>query len=786
MVDSAAIEQWIRTLPQTEQARVRSLSPEEQARTYASIFQSGQQPQVSSGRQPLMLSSETCVVGDSCFFSAISQENSSSCSAGARLAQKMREYASNHWSAVSHDTFQGYINEFSRLPASEMINFIHQFYMLDSDNRESVIELIMDEFDSADVEKRACSRIFYILTEKAKELGINVDHYRSSFNIALGTEYHMNLLTTSSTELDRILNAVVTEMEEKLRLRPADENSQVGIKDQASVVNDVINSRLQQARQIFQAQEQADGWAGHVSDFFRRFFNANYTSESVQDAISRTERFRESLIVAANQSEDEYKRVFHNIFRDTNYNYENIMVCQAVEMMYVEALAEKSFNDDMDFLLHYDSGQFGQLEAVDYLMVYDKGYEKLAEYLGGKDVLDELLKQSGLSEFHGIEDRCRKLQDIAKIVQSELHKNKARLCGNQSFEDIETKYNAAYNAAFGFSNDAMYIASRYSVAQQTGAALVKAGTMVAMTALCAAGGLAGMCAAAGITTGAVEVTDRMTSGRALEAFRQNGLAAYFDTVSNDIDYNALMDDMVINAGSVLIGGFVARGISFIPKSCSRAVLSRGVDVSSNLVYTRLTEGELRIGGVVLTVLLANGGKIVAIKRKDFADSIVRGERINTLRYRNFNGRDVQADLGELQEKLSDEYAELKSDLPSNLMERPAAVAQMLELMTFFGGKINLSLETLANMSSETLDLLVRALNGLAIGIESERLSRDLVLRYLHTQDFSITDDGKFRNSNLVSNLEKFAQVFVFLEDWDTPLDEAFITNIENILCGNLA
>ena len=231
-----------------------------------------------------------------------------------------------------------------------------------------------------------------------------------------------------------------------------------------------------------------------------------------------------------------------------------------------------------------------------------------------------------VSENAPIEKKYEGLKKLAKEIYSQLNAQKVKVCGsNKSFEDVESTYQSAYKAAYGYRNDIMKRVSDYNASQQAGAAAVKAGVVVAATlgAAFTGGGTLAVAGVAAGTTVAAEVSDKATTGKALDVLREKGLAEYLKTVGDDVDWKTLMKEAVISGGCVLIGGKVAEGVSFVSKGmhpAKQAIAMFGADVAVDATLTKLTTGEIRVGDLVFSVLLSGAGNIVAMRKGGLGSS----------------------------------------------------------------------------------------------------------------------------------------------------------------------
>ena len=628
MVDSAALEQWIRTLPADEASRIKKLSRTEQEKLYVSVFQAkGSGNAQNTGDNFNRTTS-----------SAASKHRSNY--SGVQLSNLMIEYVDDNWCAISDSQFQGYLDELSKFSASELVSFIRNF----EKNGESVMEMIMDEKNSDNDEKSACIKVFSALVKKAEELGIDTKNYKEEFHYNLSFQYTANAYIMDSSKLDEIVNALVSEIELKQNFTSDDVNqvNNTPISKSSKETTKILENRLSSANRDFNAQLKADGWAGDFADLMGKLWNSKNTADNVRGDLSKAQKQLDDLKMAASRGESAFKAEFKKIF-GVEYNYGAVVAFQKAEQHYVAAKAEHIFADKFKSLLSnvplrenkervpgvgMSAGLVEQYKVLETKQqVYDREYKTLAMYLGeqGPAIINAKFKQLGL-ENAPIEKKYEGLKKLAKEIYSQLNAQKVKVCGsNKSFEDVESTYQSAYKAAYGYRNDIMKRVSDYNASQQAGAAAVKAGVVVAATlgAAFTGGGTLAVAGVAAGTTVAAEVSDKATTGKALDVLREKGLAEYLKTVGDDVDWKTLMKEAVISGGCVLIGGKVAEGVSFVSKGmhpAKQALAMFGADVAVDATLTKLTTGEIRVGDLVFSVLLSGAGNIVAMRKGGLGNS----------------------------------------------------------------------------------------------------------------------------------------------------------------------
>ena len=611
---------------------------------------------------------------------------------GKKLAKEMMIFADNNSAAGSKKGFLKMLNRMEKLSTQELIKFIRSF-----DKKESVIELIVDEVGSDKQERKdACKKILIALTNKAKELGIDTKDFEMQFTKELNHQFNSFGLVNTE-KLDNIINALTQAIENRQSFTAEDVQT---IKNTPAAegqeqANGVIENRLEKAYSAFgervgedgemtdvkevlvnlktgektevkyDGQMQKDGIAADIADGVSRIWGSENTAAKVRKDLKATNEQLKQLQVAKLQGEDAYKAKFKEIF-GVEYDYANIVAYQKAEATYINASSnhefEMMFNRTLRVLLspaplreetesYFSSTSGTPMTRItaSKAEVYSREFNNLAEFLTQKDsngneikgseILNKAFEEKGVANGT-IEEKFEVLKQIAKSISKELHSATLEAGGGKEFSEVQAMYDNSYKAAYGVENDIMKRVTDYNVSQETGAGVVKAGVPIAASLIAAFTGI-GLVGVAAITAGATvatEVVDRGTSGKALNALREDGVGAYIKTANNDINWEATLKQAVISGGAVLIGGAVAKGVSIAmegAKPAAQAIAQFGGDIVCDAGMEYLTTGKITVEGMVFAVLLSAAGNIVAMKQLSAAadaaksaDEALDGARTN--------------------------------------------------------------------------------------------------------------------------------------------------------------
>ncbi len=218
----------------------------------------------------------------------------------------------------------------------------------------------------------------------------------------------------------------------------------------------------------------------------------------------------------------------------------------------------------------------------------------------------------GISVLWGSKNRASKVRedlasykkDLAKLKSLQNNEPKFKAKFKQMFgidynqKAVANYYasptSANYKKAFGTQNDIGTRVAKYNESQQTGAAVVKTATKVAVgVAVAAATGGTGLVAlgAAAAVTGAVSVaveeSDRLKVG---QAFTDGNFEFREGT-----DHKQILKDAAWDAGSVLVGGAVGKAASTVVKG-SRVVTVGGQTVNTLNKSQRLGRAAINVTG----------------------------------------------------------------------------------------------------------------------------------------------------------------------------------------------
>ena len=391
-------------------------------------------------------------------------------------------------------------------------------------------------------------------------------------------------------------------------------------------------------------QMQRDGIYADIADGVSGIFGSENTADKVRKDLKIAKAQLQELEIARLKGEGAYKSAFKRIF-GVEYDYTKHLSFQKNQEVYLKAAPkhelEMTFNRtfkallsnaplrDEKELVSADPSTNVMIETVtaNKATVFKREYNNLVELMGenGEAILAELFEKNGVSNA-SLEDKFEVMKSFAKKWSNELHKETLEAGGGKSFSEIQAKYDNSYKAAYGVENDIMKRVNDYNTSQQIGGQVVKAGAVMAasMVAACSGMGLVGVAGVTSVATVLSEVTDRGSSGKALNTLKEEGFTAYVKTVNDDIDWEATLKQAVISGGSVLIGGAVAKGVNFVMQGqtpIAQAVAMFGADVLTDAALEYVTTGTITIEGVAFAVALNAAGTIVAYKQLSAAADV---------------------------------------------------------------------------------------------------------------------------------------------------------------------
>ena len=586
---------------------------------------------------------------------------------GKKLAKEMMIFADDNSATVSKAEFKAKLDKMEKLSAQELIQFIHSF-----DKDESVIELIVDEVgDTKYTRKEACKRVLNALVNKANELGIDTKDFEQQFIKELDRQFN-SWGTVNTEKLDKIINAIAQSIENRQNFTPEDvakvQNTPVNeVQEQA---NSVIENRLEKAYSAFgervgedgemttkdkdgnlyNGQMQRDGIAADIADGVKKIFGSENTASKIREDLKATNAQLQQLKEAKLQGEDAYKAKFKEIF-GVEYDYANMVAYQKAEATYINASSnhefEMMFNRTLKTLLSpaplreeaqtiYTGETYINQTTATKEQVYNREFNNLAEFLTQKDsngneikgseILNKAFEEKGVANGT-IEEKFEVLKQITKALSKELHSATLEACGGKEFSEVQAMYDNSYKAAYGVENDIMKRVTDYNVSQEVGAVFPKLGAILITTLATAGfgGGLIATAAASSIATVAVEGIDRGSSGKALDALREQGFGEYLKTVGEDVDWEATLKQAAMGGGAVLIGGGVAQGVTAIMKgssSVAQFAAMLGADVITDATMELFTTKQITWQNMVFTVLLSAVGNAVQLNQmKKAADAV---------------------------------------------------------------------------------------------------------------------------------------------------------------------
>ena len=546
------------------------------------------------------------------------------------LAQKFKASAEKYWGAVDTDEFQ---NLLKNVDKNNVIDLLKEYDKISPD--ESFIEMICDEKgNSSDERKAAISNIFNKLLAKAEEAGVDVSHFKNNFNTDLNYQFR-KIGFTDTKKLDEIVNSLIQATENKQQLTAADraEITNTPLSKHHTTTDQMLANRINSAQKSFNNQLKQDGWAGDVADFAGKLYGSKNTADNIRKDLKLAKNQFAQLEAAKKQGGAAYEAKFREIF-GTEFDPQSIKVYEKKEKVYAEASAhhslEEYYKDQSSYFLNRKglSAEYTTMpgtvpvtvQTASKEQVYARETKKFANFLGedGQKVLADALKNAGL-ENADIDKKFAFVQNMAKDIASQLHKNTLKAGGGKEFNQVQHEYEYSYKAAFGVKNDIMKRVNEYNLSQQAGAGAVKAAVVVGATVAAAFTGGSSLAVVAGVTAGATvatEVTDKFTSGEVIDTLKSDGLAAAIKKGNENTNYTEIFKQAVVSGGMVLVGGGVAKGVQFASKGLTtvqQAAAMFGADVVTGMGAEKLMTGEITVGGTIFNVLLSGAGNIVAVK-----------------------------------------------------------------------------------------------------------------------------------------------------------------------------
>lgn len=546
------------------------------------------------------------------------------------IAQKFKASAEKHWGAVNTDEFQ---NLLSAVNKDNVIDMLKEYNSISP--KESFIEMICDEKGNSSADRKsAISNVFNKLLTKAKEEGVDVTHFKNSFNTELNHQFS-KIGLTNTEKLDEIVNALIQATENKEQLTDSEiaEIAKTPASKQHTAADKLLATRINSAQKSFNNQLKQDGWAGDVADFVGKLYGSKNTADNIRKDLKLAKNQFAQLEAAKKEGREAYEAKFQEIF-GTKFDPQNIKVYEKKEATYAKASAhhsiEEFFKDQSGYFLNRKglSDEYTTMPgtvpttilAATKEDVFKREAKKFANFLGenGQEALATALKNAGL-ENASVDEKFEFVQKMAKDVATQLHKNTLEAGDGKEFAKVQHEYEYSYKAAFGVKNDIMKRVTDYNLSQQAGAGAVKAGVVIGASLTAAFTGGTSLAAVAGITAGATvatEVTDKFTSGEVMDTLKEDGIIAAIKKGNENTNYTEIFKQAVISGGMVLVGGGAAKGIQFVSKGLTttqQAAAMFGTDVAVGMGAEKLMTGEITVEGTVFNVLLSGAGNIVAVK-----------------------------------------------------------------------------------------------------------------------------------------------------------------------------
>lgn len=482
------------------------------------------------------------------------------------IAQKFQASAAKHWGAVDTQEFQDLLNTVNK---DNVIAMLKEYDKISPD--ESFIEMICDEKGNSSADRKsAISNVFNKLLLKAKEAGVDVAHFKNSFNAELNHQFD-KIGFTSTEKLDEIINAVIQATENKQQLTSADkaEIAKTPATKLHTAADKILATRINSAQKSFNNQLKQDGWAGDVADFVGKLYGSENTADNIRKDLKLAKNQFAQLEAAKKQGSEAYEAKFQEIF-GKNFDAESIKVFEKKEKIYSEASAnngiEEYFKNQSGYFLNRKglSDEYTTMpgtvpvtiKTATKEQVYAREVKKFANFLGedGQKVLADALKNAGL-EKADVDKKFACVQKMAKDIAGQLHQNTLKAGGGKEFKQVQHEYEYSYKAAFGVKNDIMKRVTDYNISQQVGAGAVKAGVVIGASLAAAFTGGTSLAAVAGVTAGATvvtEVSDKFTSGEVMDTLKADGFVAAIKKGNENTNYTEIFKQAVISLSLIHI------------------------------------------------------------------------------------------------------------------------------------------------------------------------------------------------------------------------------------------
>lgn len=570
------------------------------------------------------------------------------------IADNLFKLADDYSGAVSQKSFKDQLNKINKDNVLDVLNE----YEKKSPN-ESLIEMICNEKGSSSAERQAAiAKVFGEVAKKAKENGVDVQHFQSEFNAESNYQFK-KIGFTDASKMNTILNAVVVATKNKASLTPQ-ERKAINSTNPAVLEKQstgILQHRAKSAQASFDNQMKEDGWAGDVADFTSGLWGSKNRAKFVREDITKFNGQVKQLQIAETKGPNAYKEKFYETF-GVEYDAENIAIYKKKEQQNQAAMAvygvESNFNSTNNKLLKNPKLQEEKTTTTAYTsagpitntsvsatkeQVYNRELNNFAQFIGqgdvknGKAQIEAYMKSKGLDlKKATIDQKYAVMHDRAVSYSKELHKNTMTVTDNKGMAAFTKEYEASYNAAFGVKNDIAKRVTDYNNSQQAGAAIVKNG--VIMVGSIAAGVLTGGAgltlfpaimatgASAAAVTAGVEVSDRLTSGHVTQGYKNGGFKGALKGAKEALPkekIEEILKSAGINGATAIAGGLASSGIEVAGQTLklgkglkSLAFVSTDIAVGAGAEYVQT--GTVTIEGVAFSAVLSASGQIVALKK----------------------------------------------------------------------------------------------------------------------------------------------------------------------------
>ena len=579
------------------------------------------------------------------------------------IAKAIREFADKNSAAVGKKGFSDILKMINKDNVISVIQNYDRYYNTGNEfDSESVVETILDESASSRQSiteallgtgdgKNSVRGIFTYLIEKAISVGISQDktsYYAKEFSKALDNEFKKPVMMRSSAKMDEIIQTLIQDIQSTSTMT-AGEKAQVAATpvttQQADAIN-VLVGRYNTARKNFNEQLKKDGWAGDLADGLSRIWGSKNTASKVRADLKVSKEQIADLKEARENGKAAFEAKFKEIF-GVPYSAVNVAAYQKNEAIYLAASIQKGIEDNFrnqfsKLLNNKPLAEEGKVITTSVTagttnyqvtatkeQVYEREFKKIAKFMGarGEEILNNTMKQFNVTK---LEDKYRVLQGIAKKIANELSKNTQVACGGRSYDSVEKTYNNSFRAAYGVSEQSNILkrVADYNLSQEKGAGIVKgAATAIAVIAAGMTGGTSAVVTAGFVAPAVVEVSDKATTGNAIDAAKKGGIKEYLKTVGNDVDWNSLAKASIVSGAMTIAFMGQSYAVTHLTKMATSALGMGDVAAAYTGTAARMlggiafpigTEyamtGEITVEGATFAVVLAVvGGAIEVVK-----------------------------------------------------------------------------------------------------------------------------------------------------------------------------